>query len=270
MLVGLRCERAADDPLSVSLLVPADDDSGAWSEASARAVRLVGHAATLLDAAGLRLEDVIVADEADVEVDRLVRFGGFDALLVCAPRGRVLSSGPVGRRPVGAPARTDGPWRHPPGCRSGELAEACLRPVGASPGVGGVNRLRAARLLVLALASSAGVHAALAPAHAAETPLLGAMFALAALTLAGWRCVDRAPGPVALAAAVLLLCSLLVAYAATRSRRATAAHARRAGRRPRRRHQAGRSGGLVLALRLLHTPAGRATAPPALREGAGP
>ena len=93
LLVGLCCERAADDPLSVSLLVPADDDSGAWSEGSARAVRLVGHAATLLDAAGLRLEDVIVADEDDVEVDRLVRFGGFDALLVCAPRGRVLSSG---------------------------------------------------------------------------------------------------------------------------------------------------------------------------------
>jgi hypothetical protein len=134
-----------------------------------------------------------------------------------------------------------------------------------------VNRLRAARLLLLALASSAGVHAALAPAHAAETPLLGAMFALAALTLAGVALrVDRAPGPVALAAAVLLLCSLLVAYAATRSRRAAAAHARRAGRRPRRRHQAGRSGGLVLALRLLHTPAGRATALPALREGAGP
>ena len=107
-----------------------------------------------------------------------------------------------------------------------------------------MNRLRAARLLVLALASSAGVHAALAPAHAAETPLLGAMFALAALTLAGVaQRVDRAPGPVALAAAVLLLCSLLVAYAATRSRRAAAAHARRAGRRPRRRHQAGRSGG---------------------------
>jgi hypothetical protein len=93
LLVGLCCERAADDPLSVSLLVPADDDSGAWSEGSARAVRLVGHAAMLLDAEGLRLEDVIVADEDDVEVDRLVRFGGFDALLVCAPRGRVLSSG---------------------------------------------------------------------------------------------------------------------------------------------------------------------------------
>jgi hypothetical protein len=36
LLVGLCCERAADDPLSVSLLVPADDDSGAWSEGSAR------------------------------------------------------------------------------------------------------------------------------------------------------------------------------------------------------------------------------------------
>ena len=73
---------------------------GAWSEGSARAVRLVGHAATLLDAAGLRLEDVIVADEDDVEVDRLVRFGastpcrfapseGESSLLACrSPSGR--------------------------------------------------------------------------------------------------------------------------------------------------------------------------------------
>jgi hypothetical protein len=134
-----------------------------------------------------------------------------------------------------------------------------------------VNRLRAARLLVLALASSAGVHAALAPAHAAETPLLGAMFALAALTLAGVALrVDRAPGPVALAAAVLLLCSLLVAYAATRLvalpplTHAEPADALGAATK------LVEAAGLVLALRLLHTPAGRATALPALREGAGP
>jgi hypothetical protein len=87
-LVGLCCESAAGDALSVSLLVPAEDESEAWSAGSARAVRLVGHAATLLDAAGVRLEDVIVPGDDGREVDQLVRFGGFDALLVCAPRQR--------------------------------------------------------------------------------------------------------------------------------------------------------------------------------------
>jgi hypothetical protein len=59
-LVGLCCEHAAGDALTVSLLVPAGDDSAAGSEGSARGVRLLGHAAKLLDAAGIRLEDVIV------------------------------------------------------------------------------------------------------------------------------------------------------------------------------------------------------------------
>jgi hypothetical protein len=134
-----------------------------------------------------------------------------------------------------------------------------------------VNRLCAPRLLVLALAPSAGVHAALAPAHAAETPLLGAMFALAALTLAGVALrVDRVPGPVALAAAVLLRCSLLVAYAATRLvALPSLTHAEPADANGPATKLV-EAAGLVLALRLLHTPAGRATALPALREGAGP
>ena len=134
-----------------------------------------------------------------------------------------------------------------------------------------MSRPRAARLLVLALASSAGVHAALAPAHAAEAPALGAAFALSALALAGVALrADRDPGPVALAAAVLLLCSLLAAYAVTRlvvlpplthpePVDAVGAITKLV-----------EAAGLVLALRLLHTPAGRAKALPALREGAGP
>ena len=89
-LVRLCCERAASDPLSVSLLVPADDQSGAWSR-SAASEHLLRLAAALLDAAGFRLEDVIVADEDGQAVQQLVRFGGFDALLVCAPRGKVPS-----------------------------------------------------------------------------------------------------------------------------------------------------------------------------------
>jgi hypothetical protein len=92
-LVGLCCELAAGDALTVSLLVPADDESAARSEGSARALRLLGHAATPLHAAGIRLEDVIVGEEDGREVDELVRSGGFDSLLVCAPRERAPSPG---------------------------------------------------------------------------------------------------------------------------------------------------------------------------------
>jgi hypothetical protein len=80
-----------------------------------------------------------------------------------------------------------------------------------------VSRSRARRMLVLALASSAGLHAALVPTHASEAPVLGALFALSALALAGVALhVDHPPRPGAPAAAALLLGSLLVAYAATR------------------------------------------------------
>jgi hypothetical protein len=80
-----------------------------------------------------------------------------------------------------------------------------------------VSRPRAQRLLVLALASSAGVHVALVPTHAAETLLLGALFGLSALSLLGAAlAVDRVLGPVTLGATVLLLGSLLAVYAATR------------------------------------------------------
>jgi hypothetical protein len=92
-LVGVCCELAAGDALTVSLLVPADDESAAGSEGSARAVRLLGHAATLLHAAGICLEDVIVAEEDGWEVVELVRSGGFDSLFVCAPRERAPSPG---------------------------------------------------------------------------------------------------------------------------------------------------------------------------------
>jgi hypothetical protein len=90
-LVGLCCEGAAGDAVSVSLLVPLDDESGARADGSAQAVRLVGHAATLLDAAGVRLEDVIVREDDGRELEELLRCGGFDALHVCAPRDRVPS-----------------------------------------------------------------------------------------------------------------------------------------------------------------------------------
>ena len=92
-LVGLCCERAADDQFNVSLLLPADDDSGGRSERAARSAHVLRRTAKLLDAAGPRLEDVIVADADGREVDRVAPFGEFDALLVCPRRERALTSG---------------------------------------------------------------------------------------------------------------------------------------------------------------------------------
>jgi hypothetical protein len=125
------------------------------------------------------------------------------------------------------------------------------------------------KTLVLALASSAGVHGALVLTHAAEAPLLGAMFALSSLLLAGVALrMDRAPGPLALAAAAVLLAALLAAYVATRFvALPPVPHAEPVdllGAAT----KLIEAGGLVLALRLLGTRAGGA-ALPALHEGAG-
>ena len=125
------------------------------------------------------------------------------------------------------------------------------------------------KTLVLALAASAGVHGALVPTHAAEAPLLGVMFALSALLLSGIALrIDRAPGPLALAAAVLLLAALLAAYVATRFvALPPVPHAEPVdllGAAT----KLIEAGGLVLALRLFGTRAG-GVALPALHEGAG-
>lgn len=134
-----------------------------------------------------------------------------------------------------------------------------------------MSRLDARRLLVFALASSAGVHAALVPTHAEQTPLLADLFGLSALSLAVvavW--VDRAPGGVSLAAAALLLATLLAVYAVTRLvALPPLTHAEPID-------ALGaitkliEAAGLVLSLRLLHTSAGRARSGPPVREGAGP
>jgi hypothetical protein len=127
----------------------------------------------------------------------------------------------------------------------------------------------AERLLVLVLASSAGVHAGLVPAHASEAPLAGPLFALSALLLAALTVrVARAPDVIALGAAALLLVALLAAYVATRFVAL-----------PPFTHSEPvdllgvvtkliEAGGLVLALRVLGTRAGGAPLP-ALHEGAG-
>jgi hypothetical protein len=134
----------------------------------------------------------------------------------------------------------------------------------AASGRGGhVSRSRARRMLVLALASSAGVHAALVPTHASEASVVGALFALSALALAGVALhVDHSPRRGAPAAAALLLGSLLVAYAATRvlplppSTHAEPIDAVGAATK------LVEAAGLLLALRLLHTPAGSARRSP--------
>ena len=126
------------------------------------------------------------------------------------------------------------------------------------------------KALVLTLASSAGAHAALVPVHVAEAPSLGGLFAVSAVLLAASASrIDRAPGPLVLAAAALLLVALVAAYVATRfATPAPFTH-------PEPVDLLGvttkliEAGGLVLALRLLRTRAGGAMTPPALHEGAG-
>jgi len=70
---------------------------------------------------------------------------------------------------------------------------------------------------VLALAASAGVHAALVPAHAAEGAWVAAMFAVAAIGLAATAVlVERTRRPATCSPAALLLGALLAAYAVSR------------------------------------------------------
>jgi hypothetical protein len=83
-LVRFCCEHAGADPLSVSLLIPVEDDARPWSESTARAERLLRDIDVLFGAAGIDLEEVVITGEADPELGELVRFGGFDALFVCA------------------------------------------------------------------------------------------------------------------------------------------------------------------------------------------
>jgi hypothetical protein len=83
-LVTLCCQRPDSEMLSVSLLVPLADDSKAPIQDGAWRAGLLRRASALLDAAGVRLEDFVLAvDDAD-EVDDLVGSGEFDAVLICA------------------------------------------------------------------------------------------------------------------------------------------------------------------------------------------
>jgi hypothetical protein len=72
-------------------------------------------------------------------------------------------------------------------------------------------------MLVLALASSAGAHAALVPSHAAGAPLAGLLFASAALALAVLAALaDRSDRRGVIAASALICGALLALYVASR------------------------------------------------------
>jgi nucleotide-binding universal stress UspA family protein len=83
-LVRVCCQHAGDEPPSVSLLIPVEDESRPWSESTAEAERLLHDADVLLGAAGVHLEDVVITDGDGPDLGELVRFGGFDAMLICA------------------------------------------------------------------------------------------------------------------------------------------------------------------------------------------
>jgi hypothetical protein len=88
--VRLCCERAGSDAVSVSLPIPVNGEPRPWS-AGAAAERLM-RKAFLLHGPGVRVEDIISAGQDDQLVGRLVRFGGFDALLVCVDHKGVSSA----------------------------------------------------------------------------------------------------------------------------------------------------------------------------------
>ena len=73
------------------MLVAVDEESGGPSEISTPAERLLRKAAALLEAAGIRLEEIILSGEENQRVGQLVRSGGFDTLLVCAASQEVSS-----------------------------------------------------------------------------------------------------------------------------------------------------------------------------------
>lgn len=89
-LVKVCSEHANGRAPSVSLLVPVDLESHPPSMSAARAEGLLRAATALLEAAGIRLENIVLADHDADFVGQLMR-SGFDALLVC-PANRKASS----------------------------------------------------------------------------------------------------------------------------------------------------------------------------------
>jgi hypothetical protein len=90
-LVTLCCQLSDSEMLSVSLLVPLAADSKAPIQDGARRAGLLRRASALLDAAGVRLEDFVLADEDAGALDDLVGSDEFDAVVICAANEDVSS-----------------------------------------------------------------------------------------------------------------------------------------------------------------------------------
>jgi hypothetical protein len=90
-LVTLCCQRLDSEVVSVSLLVPLAAQSDARSRGGLVRAGLLRKASQLLDAAGVRLEDFVLADEDAGALDDLVGSGEFDAVVICAANGDVSS-----------------------------------------------------------------------------------------------------------------------------------------------------------------------------------
>jgi len=86
-LVTQCCRLPDSEFVSVSLLVPLAADSKAPIQDGARRAGLLRRASALLDAAGVRLEDLVLAVGDPDDVDDLVGAGEFDAVLICAANG---------------------------------------------------------------------------------------------------------------------------------------------------------------------------------------
>jgi hypothetical protein len=90
-LVTLCCGRPDSETLTVSLLVPLVAASEPHSNNGVARAVLLRKASTLLDAAGVRLEDFVLADEDADALDDLVGSGEFDSVLICTADEEVSS-----------------------------------------------------------------------------------------------------------------------------------------------------------------------------------
>lgn len=83
-IVMLCCQQPNSESVSVSLLVPLAAESDARSGDGLTRAALLQKASRLLDAAGVRLEDFVLADDDADSLDDLLGSGEFDGVVICA------------------------------------------------------------------------------------------------------------------------------------------------------------------------------------------
>ena len=86
-LVRLCSDHPQADGLSVSLLVPVDIDSSPSPASPGHVEEMLRAATRLLDWAGIRVEDITLTDKDADLVEKIVRSGDFDGLVVCSAHG---------------------------------------------------------------------------------------------------------------------------------------------------------------------------------------